>query len=98
MVRARRGSSVSWSIRVWPVFAATPAAYPARTERNSTVAVSGTRPIAIRATPVTAVARASSRRRDRTGRTEPAVRMPTAVAPLSARIRRAYVTGPPPRS
>ena len=98
VVLARRTSSVSWSTSVCPVYAATPAAYPASTARNTTVAVSGTRPIARSATPVTAVARASSRRRDRVGSTFSAVRMPVPVAPVRARINRAKVTGPPPRS
>ncbi len=100
VTRARRNSSVSWSSRVWPVLAATPAAVPASSERNSTVAVSGTSPVSSSANPVTAMARASSRRRDRAGSTLPAwpARMPAAVPPTSARTNSANVAGPPPRS
>lgn len=61
VTRARRNSSVSWSSRVCPVLAATPAARPADSDRNSTVAVSGTSPASSSASPATAMASASSR-------------------------------------
>ncbi len=100
VTRALRNSSVSWSSRVCPVLAATPAAVPASSDRNSTVAVSGTSPVSSSASPATTMARASSRRRDSAGSILPAwvARMPAAVPPSRARTSRAKVAGPPPRS
>ena len=98
VVRARRGSSASWSIRVWPVLAATPAAYPAIRASSATVVASSTSPASSSPSPVTAMASPSSRRRDSPGRRCAALRMPSTGPPVNARTSRANSTGPPPRS
>ncbi len=98
VTRALRYSSVSWSSRACPVFAATPAATPASVTSSSTVVTSGTSPAASSAMPVKAMDRARSRRRESEGSTEGAVRMPTATPPVRPSTSRPYRTGPPPRS
>ena len=75
-----------------------PAAKPAKSASSSTVVMSGTRPMTSSAMPVTAIARASSRRRERVGSTFAAPRIPSAVPPVRARTSRPKATGPPPRS
>ncbi len=98
VVRARRESSVSWSSRVCPVLAATPAPTPASVTISRTVVTSGTSPAASSAMPVTAMARASRRRRESEGSSAGAVRIPTATPPVRPSTSRPYSTGPPPRS
>ncbi len=98
VVRGRRYSSVSWSIRVCPMLAAMPAPAPASARISSTLVTSGTRPAASSATPVKAIASARSRRRDRAGSRRGAVRMPMTTPPVSAPTNSPNRTGPPPRS